>query len=149
MTRCGIGPRFSIITVMTGLVTGWFTHQYPSIFKIQAIPPWCFWGLGSILVVTGTALYVLALNSFNEAYRHKELVTQGPYAWVRHPIYSAWIILICPGIVLFFQSWLMWLLPLVAYLGFKASIHLEDAHLEERFGQAYLDYRTDTNELFP
>jgi len=104
--------------------------------------------LGSVLVVTGTTLYVIALSTFNEGYRHKKLVTQGPYAFVRHPIYFAWIVLICPGVVLFFRSWLMLLLPLVAYLSFKVSIHHEDRHLEAQFGQVYRDYRIRTHELF-
>lgn len=149
MIRCGIGPRFSIVTVIAGIVTGWLTHQYPSVFKIQAIPPWIFFVLGSVMVVAGTIVYMIALRTFSEGYHCKRLVTDGLYAFVRHPIYFAWIILICPGVVLFFRSWLMFLLPLVAYISFKVSIHREDRALEDLFGQAYQNYRTCTPELFP
>ncbi|MCF7973427.1 MAG: isoprenylcysteine carboxylmethyltransferase family protein [Phycisphaerae bacterium] len=149
MTRCGIGPRFSIITVLCGMVTGWLTYRYPSVFTIQGMPPWFFQVLGSVLLVAGTIVYVIALRTFNQGYRNKKLVTQGLYALARHPIYFAWIVLICPGVVLFFHSWVMLLVPPVAYLSFKASIHHEDHDLENQFGQAYLDYKARTPELFP
>jgi protein-S-isoprenylcysteine O-methyltransferase Ste14 len=111
--------------------------------------PWGFMIAGSTLVVTGTAVYVMALRTFNQGYNSHQLVTHGLYACVRHPIYFAWIVLICPGVVLFFQSWLMLILPLVAYGSFKLSIHREDRALEDRFGQAYQDYRARTPEFLP
>ena len=149
MTRCGIGPRFSIITVISGVLAGCLTHQYPGLLTIREIPFWLLALLASVLVFAGMVIYIIALRRFNQAYRQGKLVTQGPFAVVRHPIYAAWILLILPGVVLFFQSWLMLLLPLVAYISFKASIHREDRYLEDRFGQVYRDYRTCTNELFP
>ena len=149
MTRCGIGPMFSIITVLCGIVTSWLTFMYPAVFTMSGVSPWFCVVLGTVLVAGGTILYLIALRTFNRGYRHNELLTHGPYACVRHPIYAAWILLICPGVVLFFRSWLMLLLPLVAYISFKVSIHREDRYLEERFGQTYRDYRSRTNELFP
>ena len=149
MTRCGIGPRFSIITVIGGVLAGWLTLRYPGLFTIRGIPFWLLASLASILVFVGMVVYIIALRRFNQGYRQGELVTQGPFAVVRHPIYAAWILLICPGVALFFRSWAMLMLPVVAYISFKASIYREDRYLENRFGQAYQDYRACTNELFP
>lgn len=149
MTRCGIGPRFSIITVISGIPAMWLTRRFPGLFTIRGIPVWLLAALAGVLVFAGVVVYVIALRRFNQAYRQGELVTQGPFAVVRHPIYAAWILLICPGVVLFFRSWLMLFLPLVAYISFKASVHREDQYLEDRFGQVYKDYRACTNELFP
>jgi protein-S-isoprenylcysteine O-methyltransferase Ste14 len=66
---------------------------------------------------------------------------------VRHPIYSAWIVFILPGIVLPTASWPLLLTPLFAYAAFKLLIRHEDDYLQERFGEAYLDYRNRVNEL--
>ena len=93
ITRCGIGPRFSIMTVLCGISAGWLTFQYPTVFRIHGIPPWIFVVLGSVLVVVGTIVYMIALRTFNEAYRCKRLVTHGLYAYVRHPIYLGHFIL--------------------------------------------------------
>ena len=149
MTRCGIGPEFSIITVLSGVLTGWLTSLYPDWFVITCIPHWVLIMIGIVLLLTGTVIYVHSLRIFNRGYRKEQLVMNGPYSGVRHPIYAAWILLICPGTVLFFRSWLMLLVPLVAYISFKTSIHKEDDYLKNKFGQTYSDYRSKVNELFP
>ena len=64
-------------------------------------------------------------------------------------IYAAWILLIIPGFVLLFRSWLLLAVPMGAYAAFKAFIHEEDEYLDNRFGQAYSQYRSRVNELFP
>ena len=99
MTRCGIGPMFSLITVSWGLVTGWLTIQYPAVSRISGSSPCFFVVPGTVLVAGGTILYLVALHTFNRGYRCNQLLTQGPYTLVRHPIYAAWILLICPGVV--------------------------------------------------
>jgi len=38
---------------------------------------------------------------------------------------------------------------LVAYLVFKKRIVREEEYLEERFGDSYLKYRSEVNELLP
>ena len=149
MTRCGIGPEFSIITVLSGVLTGWLTYLYPDQFIITCIPYLVLVIIGVGLLMTGTVIYVHSLRVFNRGYRKEQLVIVGPYSVVRHPIYAAWILLICPGTVLFFRSWLMLLVLLLAYISFKAFIHKEDDYLKGKFGQAYSDYRSKVNELFP
>ena len=149
MTRCGIGPNFSIAAILSGVLTGWLTHLSPDRFIILCIPYWVLVVFGIGLLVAGTVVYVHSLRIFNRGHRKEQLVVDGPYSVVRHPIYAAWILLICPGFVLLFRSWLMLLVPIIAYVSFKAYIHKEDDYLKDKFGQAYSDYRLKVNELFP
>jgi len=149
MTRCGIGPGFSIVAVLSGILTGWLTRLFPDEFVISCIPYWILIVLGVGFLVVGIVIYVYSLRIFNRGYRKQQLVTSGPYSVVRHPIYATWILLICPGFILLFRSWLMFLVSVVAYISFKAYIHKEDDYLKNKFGQAYSDYRSKVNELFP
>ena len=149
MTRCGIGPVFAIASVLSGVFTGWLTYLAPDRFIISCIPYWLLVIPGIVFLVGGTLFYVHSLRVFNRGHRKEQLVIDGPYSIVRHPIYAAWILLICPGSVLFFRSWLMLFVPLAAYVCFKAFIYKEDEYLNGKFGQAYLDYRSKVNELFP
>ena len=103
MTRCGIGPKFSIISVLFGVLTGFLTYLYPERVMIHSIPYWLLVVLGTGLLAVGIMVYVNSLRKFNAGYKSGELVTTGPYAVVRHPIYATWILLICPGTVLLFR----------------------------------------------
>jgi protein-S-isoprenylcysteine O-methyltransferase Ste14 len=149
VTKCGIGPEFSIIAVLSGVLTGWLTYFFPDWFIITCIPYSVLVIIGVGLLMTGTVIYVHSLRVFNRGYRKEQLVVAGPYSVVRHPIYAAWILLICPGTILFFRSWLMLLIPLTAYISFKILIHKEDDYLKGKFGQAYSGYRSKINELLP
>jgi len=149
MTRCGIGPKFSIAAILFGILTGWLTYLFPDRFVMACVPYWVLVLFGIIFLVSGIAIYVYSLRVFNRGHRKEQFVTDGLYSIVRHPIYAAWILLICPGTVLFFRSWLMLIVPLVAYVSFKIYIHEEDDYLKKKFGSAYLDYRSKTNEFFP
>jgi protein-S-isoprenylcysteine O-methyltransferase Ste14 len=83
------------------------------------------------------------------AYNRDELVTSGIFAFVRHPIYSAWIVFLLPALALFTASWPFLLMPVVAYTVFKRLVHREDEYLLDRFGQSYRDYRARVSEILP
>ena len=57
--------------------------------------------------------------------------------------------MVSPGLALFNRSWPMLITPLIAYAIFRRLDHREDEYLEQRFGQAYLDYRRRVNEVIP
>jgi len=150
MTRCGIGPEFSIISVLAGMLAVGLTCWYPERFTIDCVPYWLLAIYGGGLVVAGIVAYVISLRTFSIAHKSGQLATGGLYSIVRHPIYAAWIILIYPGGVLFFRSWPMLIVPLIAYISFKTFIHKEDNYLQNKFGSTYLDYRSRVvNELLP
>jgi len=76
-----------------------------------------------------------------------ELVTTGPYAWVRHPIYSGLLLAVLGSAI--GQS-LLWLLPLIAYgPHFILSARREEKLLSERFPEAYRAYMRRTKMLLP
>ncbi len=70
-----------------------------------------------------------------------DLATESVFAWSRNPIYLG-MILFCAGVAVFVNS--LWML--VAAAGLMAAlqkgvIEPEEAYLERRFGQRYLDYK--------
>lgn len=76
-----------------------------------------------------------------------ELVTTGPYAFVRHPIYTG-ILLAMLGSALGENAF--WVLPLVAFGAyFVYSARREEELMTERFPEQYPAYMQRTNMLLP
>jgi protein-S-isoprenylcysteine O-methyltransferase Ste14 len=76
------------------------------------------------------------------------LIRSGPYAWVRHPIYSG---LLCAlfgtAIVIGSGRALVGLALLVAAILRKLTI--EERFMTEQFGEVYVRYRAEVPALIP
>ncbi len=149
MTHFGVGPRIFLPGIAYDVLAGLATHFWPGVFLMRLIPGSILAGAGILLLIFGVPMWAIAVWTIARAFGRGELVTSGVYALVRHPIYSAWIVFIFPGIALVCRSWLMLGASLVSYIIFKLLIKREDQYLEEKFGQAYLDYRGRVNEIIP
>ena len=67
------------------------------------------------------------------------LVTGGPYAWSRHPMYEAWTALYVAAAVRLRNGWLAALLPVLLILVGR-DVGREESRLRRRFGPAYEAY---------
>ena len=149
LSRWGVGPRISAAAVAYAVLALAATYRWPAACLIQFAPRAAFVAIATVLLAIGIPMLLLAIITVMRAYNRDVLVTSGIFGLVRHPVYSAWIVWIVPGVVLLTQSWPLLFTPVVGYLVFKLLIHREDEYLGRRFGQAYADYHTRVNELFP
>jgi protein-S-isoprenylcysteine O-methyltransferase Ste14 len=77
------------------------------------------------------------------------LVTEGPYRWVRHPLYLAMFVATL-GLALAFRSLCALLIALVVFMPTALwRAVLEDQALARRFGQAWEDYAARTHAILP
>jgi protein-S-isoprenylcysteine O-methyltransferase Ste14 len=106
--------------------------------------PWVF-ALGVVVVLAGLGIRYWAVShigtiSRTRAARFGPLMTAGPFALVRNPLYVGnfliWIgVVICSG--------LMWMLPVawaVFALQYSAIVRFEEAALIRHFGESYEAY---------
>ena len=149
LSRWGIGPEIAVAALTYAAIAGVATSRWPGFCRIHLVPFVVPAVIAVILLMAGVPMLIVAARSVMRAYNRDQLMTSGISALVRHPIYSAWIVFILPGLALFGRSWPMLLTPLVAYSVFKLLIHREDDYLRQRFGEAYLTYRARVNELIP
>lgn len=78
-----------------------------------------------------------------------QLVTHGPYRWVRHPLYATALVEIL-ALAMAAANWLLFALGLVAAMAFRLMvIPREEANLVQAFGADYEAYRRRTGALVP
>ena len=99
---------------------------------------------GVLLAVIGYSMFVTARlqlgKSFAVTPQAKELVTVGLYSRIRNPIYVFVDVMILGLILALRLYWLFAIYPLVVTMHvFRA--HREAKVLQEKFGQAYIEYR--------
>lgn len=111
-------------------------------------------GIGLVCFVAGLAFAVWARVYIGRNWgtpmsqkKDPELVTSGPYRWVRHPIYSG-IILALIGTAVGLSP--IWLVP-VAIIGgyFVYSATQEERYMTERFPDTYPAYQRSSKMLIP
>jgi protein-S-isoprenylcysteine O-methyltransferase Ste14 len=78
-----------------------------------------------------------------------ELVRNGPYARVRHPIYLG-MLLFLVALSVALGHWMQLLIALPTFLlGTAIRTRIEDGLLERSFGDAFRDYRRSTPAIIP
>ena len=130
--------------LVAGFALGWF---FPGPWP-EGLGPAFLQALGGLLVATALVLFFTARQAFLKASTtllpHRaasHLVTNGPFAISRNPIYLANVILLF-GLGFLFGN--IWFFPLALVAGFtehKLAIEREEAHLEHKFGKAWRDYK--------
>jgi len=66
-----------------------------------------------------------------------------------HPLYSAWVVFIVPGIIFLENSWIGMTTPVFMYLLLYRLVIKEENYLEQIFGSEYLAYKKKTPCILP
>jgi protein-S-isoprenylcysteine O-methyltransferase Ste14 len=149
MTRWGIGPRFTYISILYGGIILFLHYYFFSTFTFTIIAQWVNLVVGVILISIGTLIFFISAHMVHTHINEGTLCTTGVYAYFRHPLYAAWIAFIVPGIVFLTRSIIAISWPIFMYIAFRMFIAEEDDYLKEKFGDAYLNYENTVNAVFP
>lgn len=119
------------------------------------LPTWMRWlgvALGMLSVPTARWVFVSLGRNVSETVLTKsqhDLVTTGPYRWIRHPLYTTGITLIL-AIGLMAANWFIILFALSALAAIRfVVIPLEEQQLLATFGDEYREYMRSTGRLWP
>lgn len=112
---------------------------------------------GFVIALAGEALRIWAVKHAGGATRTTSgvggsvLITHGPYALTRNPLYLGNFIL-STGLVVMAWAWMPWMLLLFwGLFGFQYSmiISLEEKYLSKEFGEQYREYCKNIPRIFP
>jgi protein-S-isoprenylcysteine O-methyltransferase Ste14 len=77
----------------------------------------------------------------------KQLITTGPYALVKHPLYTGVSLLVLPGLGFLLGNWLGFLFGLILYIATRIYRPDEEKRMKNEFGEKYEKYSKSV--LFP
>ena len=153
------GHGFFIFRVVVFFVLMAFLAMYSigmawiDMFHIQ-LPDWLRWvgfaiGLLSVIFWTWTQLTLDTQWSAQlQLKKDHHLVTTGPYAWVRHPLYAG-IFGWCLSLTLLTANWIFVAACLLSIFGLLYRVPKEEQMMIEAFGDEYKDYMKRTGRFFP
>lgn len=138
---------------------------WTSIFAYLINPPWMEWsrvdlpdwlrwlGLGMGMLGDVLAWWVFSNLGNNvtptvATRKNAQLVTSGPYRWVRHPLYVMGLILTI-GFALLAENWFIALAAILGFLLLAIRVRGEEARLIEKFGDEYRSYMKKTGRFLP
>lgn len=142
---------FALAYIMLPLyfVTHWIDFAHIS------MPIWLRW-IGVIATCAGISLFrrthqILGLNwtTILALSEKHQLVTSGPYRYVRHPMYTAFFI-IGFGFLFLSANWLIGAIYIgTLSLMYVVRISAEEKMMIDRFGDSYRQYMKTTGRLLP
>jgi protein-S-isoprenylcysteine O-methyltransferase Ste14 len=112
---------------------------FPSVFDIGRLPT----GLrvaSIVVLLAGIAVWAWCVGLIVTRVPRGELITTGPYAVVKHPLYTAVALLVLPSIGFLADTWLGAALGLVMYAASRRFARAEETRLAKDHGQAWTAY---------
>jgi protein-S-isoprenylcysteine O-methyltransferase Ste14 len=152
--RSGMGLRFGIFVIVAVAIA--LVRRSPELRALQAAQfesvPMAV--SGAIIAAAGVMLAFWARAAIGRNWgppatrrTDTELVTSGPYAIVRHPIYGGLLLMMVGTAIGIIPTW--WLVAAAAGIYFSYSARAEERFMTERFPDSYPAYRARTKMLLP
>jgi protein-S-isoprenylcysteine O-methyltransferase Ste14 len=124
----------------------------PKVFKVLAIPV----TVGFLVALTGQVIRIATIGLVyiirggkNRRIYAEGLVTEGIFSHCRNPLYAGNILIIA-GLGIMSNSWLFIALIFPLFLLFyQAIVRAEEEFLHSKFGEAYEQYKKETNRWIP
>lgn len=136
-------PIIGIGTLAVGIALG-------AVYPLPWIPSPAgdmLFAAGCLCILATVALYATAIRTLHQAKTtvlptkiSEHLVTSGPFAFTRNPIYLGNVLLLIGVALVTGNAWLLPLAFAAGALTSRLAIRGEERHLDQRFGKKYRDY---------
>lgn len=151
------GSTLSAIIFVLALIATLVYIFFPQLVSWASfpLPDWVRW-LGVGIALAGFLLLEWSHRALGGNWSDQpritetqQLVRSGPYQWIRHPIYSSFL-LILGSTLLISANWLvggLWIAAVVS--DGLLRIRYEEAAMLKKFGDDYVEYQRRTGMIFP
>lgn len=145
------------------LLSGWLANRFPglnldahntghlwnTLFGLEGDPHFSFLHtLSEILIVIGFILIGSAWKVLYNAQKTKQVATTGPYAFLRHPQYIGFIVIMLGFLLQWPTIITIIMFPILVFMYTRLAKREEKDALKE-FGDTYAAYQNNTPAFFP
>ena len=147
----GVGPLYVVTIILMTIIS--ITLSATGIIPVITFAnfQWIFILIGILCFIIGITLWLKAviIDRLDAHIIKNELVTTGVYAYVRNPVYSAFMF-VCTGVLLIYGNLVLLVLPII-YWGFMTVLMklTEEKWLKNLYGKEYVQYRQRVNRCIP
>jgi protein-S-isoprenylcysteine O-methyltransferase Ste14 len=136
----GSGHKVALVALPVAVVGLVANVASPALFAVGG-PPAPLAALAAAVLGAGLVVWIWSAVLILVKVPRGELITTGPYAVVRHPLYAGVALLVLPAAGLLLNSWLGLAVGAALYAGSRRFAPEEEAELARTFGPAWDRYR--------
>lgn len=124
-------------------------HLWSTLFGLKGDPHMDLLHMVSYLFIFGgLAILVLGWNVLYKAQKNHKLAVTGPYAYVRHPQYVAFMLIMIGFLIQWPTIPTLLMFPVLAWVYRKLALS-EEEDVKKEFGKSYNDYANLTPAFIP
>ena len=137
----GSGDRIGLFTLPFVVVGLALNIAYPALFDVGG-PPTVLAVVSVAVLVDGITIWIWSVVLILTKVPRGELITNGPYSLVKHPLYTSVALLVLPWIGFLLNTWLGAAIGIALYVGSRIFAPVEEAALSRTFGARWVGYRS-------
>ena len=136
----GSGDKIALLTLPFVIVGVILNVAFPAVFDVGG-PSDALRVISIVVLIAGIAVWLWSVVLILRKVPRGELITSGPFALVKHPIYTSVALLVLPWVGFLFDTWLGAALGIVLYLASRRVAPEEETVLSRTFGERWATYR--------
>jgi protein-S-isoprenylcysteine O-methyltransferase Ste14 len=135
----GSGDRIALMTMPVVIIGVAANLLAPSKFAIPLRSPWIS-GAAVVVLVVGVVGWASSVALILAKVPKGQLITGGPYAIVKHPLYTSVGLLVLPAAGVLLDTWLGAAIGATVYIASRRFAPDEEAFLANAFGATWQAY---------
>ncbi len=135
----GRGDKIGLLTLPFLIIGLILNILFPSLFSVGG-PSIVLKVISIIILIPGVTIWIWSAALIIIKVPKKELITNGPYSLVKHPLYTGVAFLVLPWIGFLFNTWLGVLVGIILYIGSRIFSPEEEEMLSKTFEAKWDEY---------
>jgi protein-S-isoprenylcysteine O-methyltransferase Ste14 len=136
----GSGDKIGLFTLPFLLLGVILNRKKPLFFSVGG-PPIVVKVIALLMLLPGVTMWIWSVMLIVTNVLQNKPITTGPYALVKHPLYTSVALLVLPSIGLLLNTWLGGVIGIILYTGSRLFAPEEEALLSKTFGPTWEEYR--------